>query len=103
MNQYKREKVDIILNELLDNLSTLIHYYIPLELIEEKKCQVYGSLIDYIAQDDLDEDLMIPIVDNLFNFLYKREHIDLALTWLEVGYIYLDEEKTELFELADNH
>lgn len=54
---------------MLDHLSTLIFNFIPTNLIESKSKQVYSAILNIFKNESLDEDLMIPLVDNLFDFL----------------------------------
>ena len=60
---------------MLDHLSTLIHKYIPTKLIEQKSKEVYTVILEIFKIESLDEDLMIPLVDNLFDFLADFSHI----------------------------
>jgi hypothetical protein len=60
---------------MLDHLSTLIHKYIPTNLIDQKSKVVYTVILEIFKIESLDEDLMIPLVDNLFDFLADFSHI----------------------------
>ena len=64
---------------MLDHLSALIHKYIPTNLIEQKSKLVYTVILEIFKIESLDEDLMIPLVDNLFDFLADFSHIQQSI------------------------
>ena len=101
VSQLQHETVDQILALMLDHLSTLIFNYIPVNLIEQKSKQVYTAILNIFKNESLDEDLMIPLVDNLFDFLSDFQHIQQAIQWLKKGFIYVDDDNNELFELCE--
>lgn len=55
-----------------------------------------------LLREDIEPTTRVPIVDNLFGFISHKDHIDLALKWLEKGAI-TKENGDELFKLAKKH
>ena len=54
------------------NLKGLIAYYIPAELVNEKKDILFETLVTLLAKEGVNKD---PIVDQLFGFLSSQENI----------------------------
>jgi hypothetical protein len=71
----------------LDNLKSLIAYYMPLELVKSSKVKMFNLLTE-LLESDIPEGVKNPIAENIFGFISSKEHIELALGWNEVGYIY---------------
>ena len=87
------------------NLSALIHYYIPIELVEEKEDLMFNTLLDLLAKEGLEESLKTPIVDNIFSFVIKPATVNMCIQWIETGKLTKNvggEEKV-LFELNKKH
>lgn len=69
------------------NLSSLIGFYLPEHHVFEKKRVMFETLINLLSREDLEATLKVPIVDNLFGFISAKEHVELAIKWLEGGNI----------------
>ena len=78
---------------VLGNLSALISCYIPEELVLIKTKQMFETLIELLARQNIDANLKNTIVDNMFGFVSAPEHVLLALKWLETGKIFKDHEE----------
>ena len=59
------------------NLRTLFKNYLPLDIIHEKKDQMFRNLLDMLKKTDIAWE---PIVDQLFYFLspYSEENLSMA-------------------------
>lgn len=60
---------------------------------------MFKTLLNLLLREDLEPTLRVPIVDNLFGFVSEKDHIELALKWLEKGSISKDNGE-EIFKLA---
>lgn len=63
---------------------------------------MFETLLKMLQRSDIDPSTRVPIVDNLFSFVSHKDHIEIALKWLERGAI-LTENDEELFKLAAKH
>lgn len=63
---------------------------------------MFETLLKLLLRSDIEPSTRIPIVDNLFSFVSHKDHIDMALTWLEKGAI-MSENGEEVFKLAAKH
>jgi hypothetical protein len=54
----------------------VIANYIPIDQVSSKNSEVFSSIMELFRDESLDEDLMIPLVDNLFDFLSDIGHIN---------------------------
>ena len=82
--QLPTETVEQILTVALANLKGLIAYYVPLELVAEKKDVLFNTLVNLLQKEGVNKNA---IVDQLFGFLSSKENIQAALGWLETGKI----------------
>ena len=80
------------------NLGSLIEYYIPLEGSSEKSKAVFESLVSLLQKKGVHKDA---IVDSLFSFLSHKEHIQIALGWIESNKITVGD--SSLYELQPQH
>ena len=85
------------------NLSSLVSYYIPTNMVVEKRKIMFNVLLGLLSNEHIDHSTKIPLVDNLFGFVSDIDHLNLAKQWLESGIIFKDEAKTELFKLGQKH
>jgi hypothetical protein len=49
---------------------------------------IFDTLVEFLTREDLDKALKGSVVDYLFSFISDPAHVELALSWLEKGYIY---------------
>ena len=82
--QLPLEPLAWIMEEGLFRLKALINYYVPADLVKEKKEAFFETLVTLLAKEGVSKD---PIVDQLFGFLSSQESIQTALGWLESGKI----------------
>ena len=77
------------------NLSALIAYYIPTQMVEDRKKQMFdmlfGLLLKGLQAEGGDAGIQSAITDNLFSFLSDIQHLKLAESWLIHGYLHLEE------------
>lgn len=74
------ESVEQIISVALMHLRVLISYYIPVDLISEKKDMLFDTLVTLLGKEGVLKD---PIVDQLFGFLSSEENMRTALGWME--------------------
>ena len=96
--QLPTETVEQILSVCLANLKGLIAYYVPLELVAEKKDVLFNTLVTLLSKEGVNKDA---IVDQLFGFLSSKENIQAALGWLETGKITVGD--AQLFDITKSH
>lgn len=70
------------------NLKALIGNYIPSNEVIDKKKQMFNTLVELLARDDIAETTRAPIVDELFGFIVDGDHVKLAIEWLDSGNIH---------------
>ena len=78
VKQIPFETVDQIITVALANLSALVSYYIPTQHVISKRTIMFDTLLQLLANDQIEEPTKIPIVDNLFGFLSNIDHLNLA-------------------------
>ena len=67
--QLPHETIENIITVSLANLKGLIAYYVPLELVAEKKDVLFNTLTTLLEKEGVNKD---PIVDQLFGFLSSK-------------------------------
>jgi len=81
------------------SLGGLINNYLPENVVEDCKSQMFDCLIN-ILQKNTDDSLKDPIVDNMFTFISAPEHVELAINWTKKGFIFAkDSPDNSLFVL----
>jgi len=103
MAQLKHETVEQSLMVTLQNLKSLIAYYMPVEMVKPSKAMMFNTLVE-LLESDIPEGVKNPLADNIFGFISSKEHIDLALGWNEAGNIYSPSNKEKvLLQLSKAH
>ena len=81
------------------SLGGLINNYLPENLVEDCKSQMFETLMNILSKNT-DDSLKDPIVDNMFTFISAPEHVELAINWTKKGYIFTnDSQEKSLFVL----
>ena len=72
------------------NLRTLFKNYMPLEIVHQKKDEIFSTLLDMLRKMNVDK---ASIVDQLFYFLSpdSKENLAMAFSWFKNSCIVLDE------------
>ena len=96
--QLPHETVEQIITLGIANLKGLIAYYVPIELVADKKNVLFNTLVSLLGKEGVNKD---PIVDQLFGFCSSKENLQSALGWLETGKITVGE--TQLYEITNSH
>lgn len=82
------------------NLKSLIGFYVPEDQVFDKQKKMFLTLMELLSNKDIEETTKVPIVDNIFGFISDKDHLKLAISWLESGNIFKSEQdKQPLFEL----
>ena len=62
------------------NLRTLFKNYLPLDIVHQKKDEMFNILLDMLKKSEVAKE---PIVDQIFYFIspYSEANYAMALTW----------------------
>ena len=47
---------------------------------------MFETLLDLLAQD-IPDGIKSPVVDNMFAFIAREDHVGLALKWVDCGFV----------------
>jgi aminopeptidase N len=105
VKQIPYETVDQIIQAALMNLSSLVSFYIPTHMVVEKRKIMFDVLLGLLANEAIDAQTKIPIVDNLFGFLSDKDHLNIAMDWMQGGHIFTLKggERQQVFKLGQKH
>lgn len=102
--QLPAENVEQTITDVLTKLSTLISDFIPSEKAAESKERMLNMLLQCL-QNNQDDSIRGPIVDNMFSLIASDAHVALACSWLEHGHIHATCENptASMYELKQAH
>ena len=100
--QLPLETVEQTIAFSLMNLKSLIAYYIPTDLVNKYKSQMFPVLHEMLEKD-IPASIKSAVVDQLWGFLSSKNDVEMALKWVENGQIQDKDEKKDLFELKQSH
>jgi len=103
VKQLPQETVEQAITSTLMNLNTLIQYYIPEDSVKTCQEKMFETLLDLLGKD-IPDSIKNPVVDNIFGFISRKDHVDLAMKWNQSGFIHsATDANKNLFDLQSTH
>lgn len=87
VRQLPHETSQLIVDGNLKLLDQLMTNYIPPSMIAHCMTQMFDTLLSFL-QKPIEDDLKIPIVDKIFDYISSEDSEKLAQSWLEKQYIH---------------
>lgn len=70
------------------NLKELIEYYLPIGMVQESNKKVFEMILKQIQDKKMSSDAKYLLAENLHWYLTNPFDVEMAVRWLEKGYIH---------------
>lgn len=102
VKQLPHEPSQQIVGEAIKLLAELIDNYIPPSLISDCTEKMFDLLMALLQKGN--EDLTVPVADKIFDFISGKDSVNLALSWIDKGFIHTaDAPEEKVFKLNESN